>query len=544
MQTTQLLKYDTVIIGSGIAGIITALKLAKKYKVLLVTKSNFSTNSSYMAQGGIAAPLAKTDSFKQHIADTMNCGVGLCDLQAVTEIVQKAPAAIANLQELGVSFSSLDSGELHLTKEGGHKHRRVAHVGDATGKAITQVLIAKFLQNPNITPLQNCTAIDLITSTDSNSLKPICSGVYIYDTIKTQVYTVAAKNVVLATGGASNIYLYSSNPETSSGDGIAMAWRAGCRVANLEFQQFHPTCFYSKDGSRFLITEAMRGEGAKLLLPNGESFMHKYHDKQELAPRDIVARAIDTEMKANALDFVNLDISHKSPQLIAKLFPNLLEKCLQQGIDIRKQKIPVVPAAHYSCGGVFADTSGRTDLRNLYAVGEVACTFIHGANRLASNSLLECAVVADNLAENILNTNQQFDCDIALWKDAKLEHLDGKLTIKHNWDEVCKIMWNYVGIARSNNRLRKAERTIASLKQEINYYYSQYKLDNVLLELRNATTVAELTIKCALSRKESRGLHFNKDYPEQAQELLNTVLIPSNLSDIALKIGDGFQIDN
>ena len=542
MNKKPLPQYDVVVVGSGVAGILTALKLPANIQVLLISKDKLDVSSSYMAQGGIAAKLSASDSFEQHIADTMRCGVGLCNLEVVSEIVHSGPNAIAGLQKLGVQFTE-EEGKLHLTQEGGHRCRRVAHAGDFTGREVSSTLLQQLKSRLNITVIDCFLAIDLITDIDARQQRKKCIGIYLYDCLERKAYAVASKQIVLATGGCSKMYYYSSNPETSIGDGIAMAWRAGCRVANLEFQQFHPTCLYVEDDRRLLLSEAMRGEGAYLHLPNGTKFMQNYHQLADLAPRDVVARAIDSEMKKNGLKHVFLNLAHKDELTIKKSFPTLWQKCLQFGFDMCSEPLPVVPAAHYCCGGVYANIDGSTDLQNLYAVGEVACTFMHGANRLASNSLLECIVIADNLARQIEQTNAKITLSEAIrpWQNNTIQGSDAKVHISHLWEQLRHTMWDYVGIERSSKRLRKAQQLLANYKLEINAYYVHCELETKLIELRNLVTVADLVVDCALRRKESRGLHHTKDYPKQLEVLSNTVLVPRNFSGVASSLGDGYQ---
>ena len=519
--------FDVLIIGSGAAGLTLALNLPNTKKIAIVCKGEILDGSSSKAQGGIAGVLDEQDSFEQHIDDTLIAGAGLCDQRAVKFTIQSGTDALNWLIEQSVPFS-LEGKQLHLTKEGGHSHRRIIHAADATGYAISSTLIGKVKQKTNITLLEHHSAVDLITTRKLDLPGNRCIGAYLYDIKKEFVDTCRAHHVVLATGGASKVYLYTSNPDGASGDGIAMAWRAGCRVANMEFNQFHPTCLYHSKAKAFLITEAIRGEGGHLTLPNGKRFMHKYDERKELAPRDIVARAIDNEMKRNGFDHVFLDISHKSADFIKEHFPTIYQKCLKYGIDITKEPIPVVPAAHYTCGGIMTDLNGKTDISGLLAIGECTYTGLHGANRLASNSLLECVVFGRSAATTIINgfTHDEFD-DVPLWDESLVTDSDENVVISHNWDEVRRFMWDYVGIVRTDKRLIRAQHRIKLLQDEIQDFYSNFKISNDLLELRNLVQVAELMIESALKRKESRGLHYTLDYPETNDKARITVLRPS-----------------
>ncbi len=487
--------------------------------------------STWYAQGGIAAVLDDDDSIESHVQDTLDAGGGLCHRDAVEFTVRNSKKAIDWLVDLGVNFTKNESNnDFHLTREGGHSHRRIIHSADATGKAVHSTLAERARNTPGLSLFEHHIAVDLIKQTDPNGPRERCAGAYVYNRDLDRVEVFTAKAVVLATGGASKVYLYTSNPDGNSGDGIAMAWRAGCRVANMEFNQFHPTCLYHPKAKSFLVTEALRGEGAKLKLPNGETFMHKFHELAELAPRDVVARAIDYEMKRVGSDFVYLDISHKPKEFIEEHFPTVRENCMRYGIDITKEPIPVVPAAHYTCGGVAVNLKGQTDLKNLYAIGEASFTGLHGANRMASNSLLECIVYAKSAAEAIKETLN----DIAPpyspleWDESRVTNSDEDVVISHNWDELRRFMWDYVGIVRTGKRLERATHRIKLLQKEINEYYTNYKVGNDLIELRNLVMVAELIIRSARKRKESRGLHYSLDYPDTAEIAQDTVLVPMN----------------
>ncbi|NOQ87414.1 MAG: L-aspartate oxidase, partial [Gammaproteobacteria bacterium] len=480
------------------------------------------------------------DSFKSHIEDTINVGGSLANKGTIKFVVEHGPENIRWLQELGVPFSSdiFKSGkrELHLTREGGHSHRRVVHAADATGKAMSDTLENHARHHSNITFYEHHLAVDLITTEKQGYADGdnACIGAYILNKNTNHVETFQARFVVLATGGASKVYLYTSNPDGSTGDGIAMAWRAGCSVSNMEFNQFHPTCLYHPEAKSFLISEAVRGEGGKLLLPDGKQFMHKFDERGELAPRDIVARAIDHEMKRLGVSCVYLDISHRSPAFIASHFPTIHKRCLQFGIDITKEPIPVVPAAHYTCGGVNTDLNGRTDISNLYAIGETAHTGLHGSNRLASNSLLECLVFAQSAAKDIFSLIKTPHKKYAIsnWDESRVTDSDEEVVISHNWDELRRFMWDYVGIVRTNKRLERAMHRASLLQQEIDEYYSNFRISNDLIELRNLTLVAELIIRSAILRKESRGLHFSLDYPVANESSIakDTVLKPHHKS--------------
>lgn len=521
--------FDVLIVGSGLAGLTAALELAATHRVAVLTKRSLDDGASNQAQGGIAAVLAEDDSFDAHINDTLIAGAGLSDLPATRQVVENAPAAIAWLQSLGVPFSEED-GQLHLTREGGHSARRIVHATDATGAAVQRQLIDTVRRTPGITVLEEHTLVDVITSKRLGlGGAPRCLGLYALNGKTDEVDTFRAPHTILATGGAGKVYLYTTNPDTATGDGIAAAWRAGCRVANLEFIQFHPTCLYHPHAKSFLISEAVRGEGGRLLLPaalGGQRFMDAHDERAELAPRDIVARAIDFEMKKHGLDCVYLDISHQSPEFLQAHFPNILAKCLELGIDITREPIPVVPAAHYTCGGVLTDLAGRTDVAGLMAIGEAACTGLHGANRLASNSLLECMVFARSAAEAIRCAASAEPCALPDWDDSQVTDADEAVVIAHNWDELRRFMWNYVGIVRSNKRLERAARRIALLSAEIDEFYARFHVSRDLLELRNLVQVAELIVRSAQMRHESRGLHYSRDYPALAAPSAPTILVP------------------
>ena len=529
--------FDILIIGSGLAGLTAALLLAPGRKVAVLTKRELSDGSSGWAQGGMAAVLAEGDSIDQHVNDTLIAGGGLCDLDATRAVVEGAPQAIAWLRELGVAFTEDHDhpGELHLTREGGHSQRRIVHAADATGAAVQQTLIQRVKATPNITVFEHYMLVDAITDRHLKRAGNRCYGVYALDVKTGEVATFAAPQTILATGGAGKVYLYSTNPDTATGDGIAAAWRAGCRVGNMEFIQFHPTCLYHPDAKSFLITEAVRGEGGRLLLPasaGGTRFMPAHDPRAELAPRDVVARAIDFEMKKHGLDCVYLDISHQSPEFLKEHFPNILQRCLELGIDITKQPIPVVPAAHYTCGGVITDLAGRTDLGGLFAVGETACTGLHGANRLASNSLVECVVLARATARAIADDEAAMGQPAAVlalpaWDESRVTDADEAVVISHNWDELRRFMWNYVGIVRTTKRLERAAHRIALLQSEIQEFYSHFRVSRDLLELRNLVQVADLIVRSAHGRHESRGLHFSRDYPEMSEQAVPTILTPA-----------------
>ncbi len=529
-QPTTALDFDVLIVGSGLAGLSSALLLSSKYRVAVITKRAVREGSSGWAQGGIAAVWDKTDSFAAHVDDTLVAGAGLCDLAATQFVVEQAPQAIAWLQAMGVPFSTEDNGDLHLTREGGHSARRIVHVTDATGAAVQRTLIEKVQQTANITLFENHTLVDLITTKKLPGYKSAerrCLGLYALDEGSDEVLTFRAPHTLLATGGAGKVYLYTTNPDTATGDGIAAAWRAGCRVQNMEFIQFHPTCLYHPHAKSFLISEAVRGEGGRLLLPDGTRFMPQHDARAELAPRDVVARAIDFEMKKGGFDCVYLDISHQPLAFIQEHFPNIYARCLELGIDISRAPIPVVPAAHYTCGGVLADLQGRTDLAGLYAIGEAACSGLHGANRLASNSLVECMVFARAASQDIENSHISAPPALPAWDDSRVTDADESVVISHNWDELRRFMWDYVGIVRTNKRLERAAHRIALLQDEINEFYANFHVSRDLLELRNLVQVADLIVQSARARHESRGLHFSRDYPDMLPQALPTTLVPN-----------------
>ncbi|MBV1874056.1 MAG: L-aspartate oxidase [Gammaproteobacteria bacterium] len=527
-------KHNVLVIGSGAAGLSLALRITKNASVTVLSKGPLTAASTFYAQGGVAAVLDETDSIEAHIEDTLRAGAGLCNENAVRHTVENGPESIQWLIDAGVGFTQNSGGgenDYHLTQEGGHSHRRIIHAADATGFAISSTLIKRAKQQSNIDLLENRVAIDLITLKKLGLPGDRCVGAYVLNLNTGHIEVHLANAVVLATGGASKSYRYTSNPDIATGDGIAMAWRAGCRVANMEFNQFHPTCLYHPEAKSFLVTEAIRGEGGILLLPNGQRFMHRFDKRAELAPRDIVARAIDHEMKRLGADCLYLDISHKSENFIIEHFPTVYNRCMELGIDISRQPIPIVPAAHYTCGGVVTDIDSQTDLQGLFAIGETSFTGLHGANRMASNSLLECFVFALSASKKINSTlaGEQLNFpSVPPWDESKVTDSDEDVIISHNWDELRSFMWDYVGIVRTDKRLQRAKNRIELLKQEINEYYSNYKISNDLLELRNLVTVSELIIRCAMNRKESRGLHFTLDYPETQDNALDSVLTPSN----------------
>jgi len=525
--------FDVLVIGSGSAGLGLALRLPASIRVAILSKGALNDGCTYYAQGGISSVTDPGDSFESHIEDTLIAGAGLSHPEVVRFATENGPDAIQWLIDQGVSFtrtSNKKDGALHLTREGGHSKRRVIHAADTTGQAIENSLIERAVSHENITLFEDHIAIDLITSSKLGHDENRCVGAYALDRDNNQVIAISARTVVLATGGASKVYLYTSNPDSSSGDGIAMAWRAGCRVANMEFNQFHPTCLYHPEAKSFLVTEAVRGEGGQLKLPNGETFMERFDERGSLAPRDVVARAIDHEMKRLGLEYVMLDISHKSAPFIKAHFPTIYARCRELGYDMTLEPIPVVPAAHYTCGGIITDLNGRTDLPGLYAIGEVASTGLHGANRMASNSLLECLVFSASASRDIEATLGDIPAPPTLppWDESRVRDSDEEVVVSHNWDELRRCMWNYVGIVRTDKRLERARRRVALLQQEIHEYYSNFTVSNDLLELRNLTQVAELIIRSAQSRKESRGLHYNLDYPQpdETHKPSDTILIP------------------
>ena len=527
-------QHDVLIIGSGAAGLSLALRLAANGSVAIISKGPINEGCTYYAQGGISAVLGEDDSFQSHIDDTISAGAGLCDPGSVKFTIEHGPENIRWLEQLGVPFTKevMPDGSrmLHLTREGGHSHRRVVHADDATGVALSNTLVNHVQQHASIDVFEDHIAVDLITGSKQGLEHNRCVGAYVLNKRTGHVKRFLAKIVVLATGGASKVYLYTTNPDCSTGDGIAMAWRAGCRIGNMEFNQFHPTCLYHPEAKSFLISEAVRGEGGKLLLPDGERFMQRFDKRAELAPRDIVARAIDHEMKRLGAECVYLDISHRSEAFIQSHFPTIYKRCLELGYDITRQPIPVVPAAHYTCGGILTDINGRTDIEGLYAIGETAFTRLHGANRMASNSLLECLVFAEAASSDILESlaGLTLEKKIAPWDESRVTDSDEEVVVTHNWDELRRFMWDYVGIVRTNKRLERAMRRAQLLQHEIHEYYSNFRISSDLIELRNLAQVAELIIRSAMQRKESRGLHFSLDYPEALDDrsVTDTLLVP------------------
>ncbi|MCU7880608.1 MAG: L-aspartate oxidase [Candidatus Thiodiazotropha sp. (ex Lucinoma aequizonata)] len=528
-------QHDVLIIGSGAAGLSLALQLDERLKIAVISKRELEETNTYYAQGGISVVLDEADTIASHVKDTLDAGAGLCNEETVQLVVKNGPMNIEWLLKGGVNFTKDDtsssSGGYHLTREGGHSHRRVIHAADATGKEVETTLQAQVMARPNIEVFEHHIAIDLITSERSEKKQQKrCYGAYILDHESSHVETFRARFVVLATGGASKVYLYTSNPDVSTGDGIAMAWRAGCRVANMEFIQFHPTCLHHPEAKSFLISEAVRGEGAHLTLPDGSRFMHLFDQRKELAPRDIVARAIDHEMKRIGADCLYLDISHKPANFIKAHFPTIYSRCLDFGIDMTQQPIPIVPAAHYTCGGVMADHQARTDITGLYVIGESAYTGLHGANRMASNSLLECLVFANLAAKDIhaLDAETSEHPILPSWDESRVTEPDEEVVVSHNWDELRHFMWDYVGIVRSNKRLVRARRRVDLLQREIVEYYSNFRVSIDLLELRNLVDVADMIIRSAQCRRESRGLHFTIDFPylDDRVQKKPTILIP------------------
>jgi len=523
-------QFDVIIVGSGGAGLSLALSLPSHFNIAILAKSSLTEASTFYAQGGVAAVLDKTDSIQQHIDDTMVAGAHLCELDAVKQTVEGGRPSVDFLLKQGVEFTLDEDAQLHLTREGGHSQRRIIHAADATGKAISTTLVQRAQEAPNLTIFENFVAIDVISlhklgHTDQPNR---AVGLYALEEATDRIHTFLAPFTALACGGAMKAYLYTSNPDIATGDGIAMAYRAGCRVANMEFNQFHPTCLYHPQARSFLITEAMRGEGAYLRLPDGERFMLRFDSRAELAPRDVVARAIDFEIKRLGIRHVWLDITHKPAAFIQEHFPTLYARLLELGIDITTDMIPVVPAAHYTCGGVVVDENSQTDLEGLYAIGETSYTGLHGANRMASNSLLECFVYGMGAASDIERKfTQPFDFpDVPAWDDSQVTNADEDVVILQNWDELRSIMWNYVGIVRTTKRLQRALHRIEMLKSEITEYYQDYRVSKNLIELRNLVLVSEMIVRCAMQRKESRGLHYTLDYPELGSELRKTVLTP------------------
>lgn len=537
---SQSYQYDVLIIGSGAAGLTTALTLPRHLRIAVLSKGDLASGSTFWAQGGVAGVLDDTDTVESHVHDTLIAGAGLCNEAAVRFTVEHSRSAIDWLIEQGVPFTRNEPNDAdtphfdyHLTREGGHSHRRIIHAADATGAAIFTTLLARTRQHSNIHLIEHQVAIDLITTSKLGREGNTCLGAYVLNRETNEVDTYAARFTVLATGGAAKVYLYTSNPDSACGDGIAMAWRAGCSVGNLEFNQFHPTCLYHPQAKSFLITEALRGEGAHLKLPNGERFMHRFDNREELASRDIVARAIDHEMKRLGIECVYLDISHKPAEFIQEHFPTVYERCLTFGIDITTQPIPVVPAAHYTCGGVVVDQAGHTDINNLYAIGETSFTGLHGANRMASNSLLECFVYARSAAADIAQQATQVSTPEPLphWDASLVTDSDEDVIIAHNWDELRRFMWDYVGIVRTDKRLLRAQHRVHLLLDEIDEFYSNYRVSRDLIELRNLALVADLIIRSAMQRKESRGLHYTLSYPELSAQAQDTILQPASADD-------------
>jgi len=520
---------DVLVIGSGAAGLSVALQLPQNLQCTVLSKGDLAAGSTFWAQGGMAAVLHDRDSVDAHVADTLIAGAGLCHPGAVDFTVSQSREVVDWLVDQGVDFDrrydqpDAEFREFHLTMEGGHSHRRIIHAADRTGRAISSVLTERAIAASNIELITDRCAVDLIIDNGS------CCGLYVLNINTGEVETFSAGAVVLATGGASKAYRYTTNPDGNSGDGIAMAWRAGCRVANLEFNQFHPTCLYHPAAKSFLISEALRGEGAQLQLPDGERFMTRFDSRGELAPRDVVARAIDHEMKRLGLDCVYLDISHKDAEFIRQHFPSAYQRCLELGIDITRERMPVVPAAHYTCGGVVVDKHGASDIPGLYAIGETACTGLHGANRMASNSLLECFVYAASAAKHIAEKQPGQSVPTSPpWDDSRVRHSDEDVVIQYNWQSLRRTLWDYVGIVRSDRRLQYAKNSIALMQSEVADYYGRFNISKPLLELRNLAQIAALTVDCALSRKESRGLHYNADHPNLSATSSDSILIPHN----------------
>ncbi|MEJ1356114.1 MAG: L-aspartate oxidase [Candidatus Sedimenticola sp. (ex Thyasira tokunagai)] len=533
--------FDVLVIGSGAAGLSLALRLPQHLQVAVISKKALAEGNTYYAQGGIAAVLDENDSIESHIEDTFNAGAGLCDREIIRQVAEHGPENIQWLLDEGVDFTRErpSSEVLHLTREGGHSKRRVVHAADATGQEVEIRIEQDARKRSNIHLFEHHNAVDLILANKNLGSDRRCVGAYILNTESSHVETFLASATVIATGGASKVYLYTSNPDVATGDGIAMAWRAGCRVANMEFIQFHPTCLYHPEAKSFLITEAIRGEGGKLLLADGSRFMPRFDERAELAPRDIVARAIDHEMKRLGEDCVYLDISHKPEKFILDHFPTIHRRCKEYGIDITQEPIPVVPAAHYTCGGIISDAQGLTDTPNLYAIGEASYTGLHGANRMASNSLLECLVFAQAAAQDIAEKIESTPNppEVSAWDESRVTDSDEEVVVAHNWDELRRFMWDYVGIVRTNKRLERARRRINLLQQEIREYYSNFRVTNDLLELRNLVEVASLIVRSAQSRKESRGLHFTLDFPKRDDRYQRspTILMPDNYHPKASK---------
>ncbi|MDE0250728.1 MAG: L-aspartate oxidase [Gammaproteobacteria bacterium] len=530
-------EFDVLIIGSGAAGLSLALRIDPRLKIAVLSKGSLDAGSTAWAQGGMSAVIDEEDSIDLHVADTIDAGAGLCDEEVVYHTASYGREMVSWLTDLGIQFTretdSAGKSYLHLTREGGHTQRRIVHAADATGWAIQNELIRHASEQEHISIFEHHITVDLVTTNklvqnQTSESGNQCVGAYVLNTKKQHIDTFKAKYTVLATGGAGKVYLYTSNPDGASGDGIAMAWRAGCRIANMEFIQFHPTCLYHPDAKSYLITESIRGEGGKLLLPDGSEFMHEFDPRGVLAPRDIVARAIDHKMKKLGIDCVYIDISHKPKKFIERHFPNVYARCLKSGYDMTKEPVPVVPAAHYTCGGIMTNLHGRTDVKFLYAIGETSHTGLHGANRMASNSLLECLVFA-NLASIDINTRslpETSNLDIPPWDESRVTEPDEEIVVAHNWDELRRFMWDYVGIVRTTKRLQRAKHRVDLLISEIDEYYNNFRVSSDLIELRNITLVADIIIRSALSRKESRGLHYTLDYPDTDPQLehIDTVL--------------------
>jgi len=538
----NLTQYDVLVVGSGAAGMSLALQLPTTLRVAVLSKSQLGSGSTFWAQGGMAAVLHDRDTVQAHVDDTLSAGAGLCHEPAVRFTVSRSRQTVDWLVSQGMNFDLREDQaddefrEFHLTMEGGHSHRRVIHAADQTGRALSEVLASRVAEASHITLLTDRCLVDVI-KTGSR----IC-GAYLLQIHSNEVETVKADAVVLATGGASKAYRYTTNPDGASGDGIAVAWRAGCRVANLEFNQFHPTCLYHPDSKSFLMTEALRGEGATLHLPDGDRFMPRFDDRSELAPRDIVARAIDHEMKRLGTECVYLDISHRPTDFIVKHFPQAYERCLRLGLDITTSRIPVVPAAHYTCGGVVVDQHGATDVPGLYVIGESACTGLHGANRMASNSLLECFVYAQSAAQHIGATITRSEIKPDAWDDSRVKDSDEEVIIQHNWQELRRLMWDYVGIVRTSRRLDYAAERIELLEREVSGYYARFQITKPLLEMRNLARVAQLMVQCAGERRESRGLHYNSDYPEINDLARDSILVPEHCDRTAALAGPADQL--
>ena len=533
----NLTQYDVLVVGSGAAGMSLALQLPTTLRVAVLSKSQLGSGSTFWAQGGMAAVLHDRDTVQAHVDDTLSAGAGLCHEPAVNFTVSRSRQTVDWLVSQGMNFDLREDQaddefrEFHLTMEGGHSHRRVIHAADQTGRALSEVLASRVAEASHITLLTDRCLVDVIKAGSR-----VC-GAYLLQVHSNEVETVKADAVVLATGGASKAYRYTTNPDGASGDGIAVAWRAGCRVANLEFNQFHPTCLYHPNSKSFLMTEALRGEGATLHLPNGDRFMPRFDGRLELAPRDIVARAIDHEMKRLGAECVYLDISHRPSDFIVKHFPQAYERCLALGLDITSSRIPVVPAAHYTCGGVVVDQHGATDVPGLYVIGESACTGLHGANRMASNSLLECFVYAQSAARHIGATITRSEIKPDAWDDSRVKDSDEEVIIQHNWQELRRLMWDYVGIVRTSRRLDYAAERIELLEREVSGYYARFQISKPLLEMRNLARVAHLMVQCAAERRESRGLHYNSDYPELSDIARDSILVPEHSDRTAALVG-------